>query len=88
MFSDHKWLKLDIKNKKFLVGEWQKNMRLNNKFLKKTWIRVELGGGMDERGQVDQEYTCDEHWEMHEITESCGTPETDITLYVNYSWIF
>lgn len=37
-------------------------MKLNNNLLKKTWTRWELGGVvMAEIGEVDQEYTCDEH---------------------------
>ena len=62
MFSDHKSLKLDIKNKNVFVGKWPQKMKLNNNLLKKTWTRWELGGVvMAEIGEVDQEYTCDEH---------------------------
>ena len=45
---------------------------------------------MGETDQGDQEYAyTDEHWVMYKIVELLYCiPETNITLYVNYTWIF
>ena len=86
MFSDHKWLKLDIKNKKFLVGQWQKNeikQQPSQKDMDSRGVRWGDGKNRWSRSRVHLWWA----WEMHKITESYGTPETDIALYVNYSWI-
>ena len=42
---------------------------------------------MGEIGEGDQEYIRhDEHWLMYRIDEPlCCTPQTNITLYVNYT---
>ena len=46
--------------------------------------RGEVGGGMGEIGEGDH----DEHWVMYGSVESLYcTPETNITLYVNYTGI-
>lgn len=87
MFSDHKSLKLDIKNKNFLAGQWQKKNEIKPQPSQKhTDLRgVGWGDGWKRwsRSRVHLWWA----WEMHKITESYGTPETDIALYVNYSWI-
>ena len=33
-------------------------------------IRGEVGGGIDEIGEGDQEHTCEEYWVMYEIAGS------------------
>ena len=49
--------------------------------------RHEVGGVLGEIGEGDLECTYhDEHWVMYRVIEAlCCTPETNITLYVNYT---
>lgn len=49
--------------------------------------RGEVGGEMGEIHKGDQDHTyIDERREMYRIVESvCCAPETNITMYVNYS---
>ena len=44
-----------------------------------------MGGGWGKWVMVVKEGTCDEHWVLYVSDESLNcTPETNITLYVNY----
>lgn len=46
------------------------------------------GWGMGEIGEVEQEYTYyDEHWVVYRIESLYCSPETNITLYDNYTGI-
>ena len=51
--------------------------------------RREAGVGMGEIGEGNEEdIYCDEHWVMHRIAEALYyTPESNMTLYVNYTGI-
>ena len=75
--------------KKFRWGERQPRTRLLTTGNKLVVTRGEGGGGesvWDKEGLRIEECTCcDEHWVLFESVESCCcTPETIITLYVDY----
>ena len=54
-----------------------------------NWWLPEVGRGMGEIGEGNEEYTYhNEHWVMYGTVESLYcTGETNITLYVNYNGI-
>ena len=47
-----------------------------------------MGWGMEKQVMGIKKCTCGEHWVMYGIAESLyGTPETHVTVYVNYTYI-
>ena len=61
-------------------------LTIDNKLMVTT---KEVGGGWVKQVMEINESTChDEHWVMYGIVESLyNIPETNITLYVNYTGI-